>query len=114
MGLRTAASVVMLTAVAGLSPQVTAQTQPAPTTPSVQTTPVPKTPVTGQILEQDANTILANDFIGRPVYAPDNTKIGTISDLILTNDGTKVEGFVIGVGGFLGLGEKNVALKIER
>jgi len=29
-------------------------------------------------------------------------------------DGKTVEGFVIGVGGFLGLGEKSVALKMDR
>jgi len=38
------------------------------------------------ILAQDANTVLAKDFIGLTVYAPDKTKIGTISDLILSKD----------------------------
>jgi hypothetical protein len=41
-------------------------------------------------------------------------KIGSISDLILSKDAKNVEGFVIGVGGFLGLGEKSVALKMDR
>ena len=63
---------------------------------------------------QDANTVLAKELIGQTVYAPDKTKIGSISDLILSKDGKTVEGFVIGVGGFLGLGEKSVALKIDR
>jgi hypothetical protein len=47
-------------------------------------------------------------------YAPDKAKIGSISDLILSKDGKTVEGFVIGVGGFLGIGEKSVALKMDR
>jgi uncharacterized protein YrrD len=71
-------------------------------------------PVTGQILVQDANTILAKELIGLTVYAPDKAKIGAISDLILGKDAKTVEGFVIGVGGFLGIGEKAVALKMDR
>ena len=47
-------------------------------------------------------------------YAPDKAKIGSISDLILSKDAKTVEGFVIGVGGFLGIGEKGVALKMDR
>ena len=48
------------------------------------------------------------------MYAPDKAKIGSISDLILSKDGKSVEGFVIGVGGFLGIGEKSVAMKLDR
>jgi hypothetical protein len=46
--------------------------------------------------------------------APDKAKIGSISDLILSKDGKSVEGYVIGVGGFLGIGEKSVALKLDK
>jgi PRC-barrel domain len=97
----------------GIAPQAVAQTAPAPqAAPSAEQ---PKAPVTGQILMQDANTILAKqDLIGQTVYAPDKVKIGSISDLLLSKDGKSVEGFVIGVGGFLGIGEKSVALKFDR
>ena len=64
--------------------------------------------------EPGRNSLLAKDFIGLAVYSPDKLKIGTINDLILSKDGKTVEGFVIGVGGFLGIGEKNVALKMDR
>jgi sporulation protein YlmC with PRC-barrel domain len=73
-----------------------------------------KPPVGGQILAQETNMILAKDLIGQAVYASDKSKIGTISDLILSKDGKAVEGFVIGVGGFLGIGEKNVALRMDQ
>ena len=64
---------------------------------------------------QEANTVLAKqDLIGQTVYAPDKAKIGSISDLILSKDAKSVEGFVIGVGGFLGIGEKSVALKLDK
>src|SRR5262249_56176126 len=56
----------------------------------------------------------ARDLIGQTVLAPDKTKIGSISDLILSKDAKTVEGFVIGVGGFLGIGEKSVAMKLDR
>jgi sporulation protein YlmC with PRC-barrel domain len=74
-----------------------------------------RVPVTGQIVVQDGNTILAKDLIGQTVYTLDkSSKVGSISDLILSKDAKNVEGFVIGVGGFLGLGEKSVALKMDR
>jgi len=86
-------------------------TTPAERAPAAE---APKTPVTGQIVTQEANTILVKDLLGQTVYAPDKAKIGSISDLILSKDGKTVEGFVIGVGGFLGIGEKSVAMKIDR
>jgi hypothetical protein len=96
------------------SPNAQGQTPPAQRAPAGETS-VPKAPVAGQIVVQEANTVLAKqDLIGQTVYAPDKAKIGSISDLILSKDGKTVEGFVIGVGGFLGIGEKSVALKIDR
>src|SRR5437667_2595529 len=116
MMLKTGASVAVLTLLLGVTAAVAQtpppQQKPAPTAPS--TAVVPKVPVTGQILVQDANTVLAKEFIGQTIYALDKAKIGSISDLILSKDGKTVEGFVIGVGGFLGLGEKSVALKMDR
>src|SRR5438270_766473 len=116
MMLKTGASVAVLTLLLGVTSAVAQtpppQQRPGPTAPS--TAEVPKVPVTGQILVQDANTILAKEFIGQTVYASDKAKIGSISDLILSKDAKTVDGFVIGVGGFLGLGEKSVALKMDR
>src|SRR5262249_51161657 len=66
----------------------------------------PAKPVKGQIVLQDKNSILASTLIGSTVYSPDNQKVGDINDVIVGLDG-KVEGVVIGVGGFLGLGEKD-------
>ena len=112
MTLRTAVSLAALTVALGFAPGAMAQTPPAQRAPAVEG---PKAPVPGQILVQDANTVLAKqDLIGQTVYAADKAKIGSISDLILSKDGKSVEGFVIGVGGFLGIGEKSVALKMDR
>ena len=113
---KTEASVAVLTLL--LASTAIAQTtppaqRPVPAAPAA--TEAPKAPVAGQILVQDTNTVLAKqDLIGQTVYAPDKAKIGNISDLLLSKDGKTVEGFLIGVGGFLGIGEKSVAMKLDR
>src|SRR5499427_10566324 len=115
MRLMTGASVaalMMLVGASGAMAQTQMPSQGSSTAPSASS--AVKAPVSGQIVVQDANTILAKDLIGQTVIAPDKTKIGSISDLILSKDGKTVQGFVIGVGGFLGIGEKSVAMKMDR
>lgn len=67
----------------------------------------------GQIVPQDNETFLASDFIGTTVYSIQNERLGGVNDLIFAKDGT-VQGVVIGVGGFLGIGERNVAFTMDR
>lgn len=57
----------------------------------------------------DAGTVTADELDGAWVYNSDNESIGEIGDIILDADG-KVEAFVLDVGGFLGIGEKEVAV----
>jgi len=55
---------------------------------------------------------LATRIMGQPVYssaANDAENIGEINDLVINADGS-IQVAVIGVGGFLGIGEKNVAV----
>ena len=113
MTLKIGVSAVALLLALGLTPALAQTTAPSPPQ-APKATEAPKAPVTGQIVTQEDNTILAKDLIGATVYAPDKTKIGSISDLILSKDGKSVQGFVVGVGGFLGIGEKSVAMKIDR
>lgn len=49
-------------------------------------------------------------LIGLNVYNNENDKIGDIKELMLSKDG-KVDLVVLGVGGFLGVGERDVAIK---
>ncbi|TPM04758.1 PRC-barrel domain-containing protein [Mesorhizobium sp. B2-3-10] len=54
---------------------------------------------------------LATNIIGENVYngtGDDAQKIGDVNDIVLTKEG-KAQSLIIGVGGFLGMGEKNVA-----
>ena len=55
------------------------------------------------------NEHTADELDGAWVYNSDNESIGEIGDIILDADG-KVEAFVLDVGGFLGIGEKEVAV----
>ena len=51
----------------------------------------------------------SSKLIGLNVYNDQNEKLGDINEILLDKSG-KVEGVVIGVGGFLGMGEKLVAV----
>lgn len=42
-----------------------------------------------------------------------NETIGDINDVLIGNDG-KIAAVIVGVGGFLGMGEKNVALPFDQ
>lgn len=62
---------------------------------------------------QQATDWRGSKLIGATVYGSDNSSIGEVNDLVLASDG-KVNGVVIGVGGFLGVGEKNVAIPFDK
>jgi sporulation protein YlmC with PRC-barrel domain len=58
---------------------------------------------------------LASELIGETVYTSnaDNAEsIGEVNDLLVGNDGN-IDAALIGVGGFLGAGEKNVAVSFD-
>lgn len=70
-------------------------------------------PVEGQIVAQPEGTFSASELMGQPVYSAEGEDIGKISDLLLSED-HRLVGVVIGIGGFLGIGEKPIAVEIER
>jgi sporulation protein YlmC with PRC-barrel domain len=51
----------------------------------------------------------ASKFMGLDIYGADNKKIGDVRELVMSHDGS-IKAVVIGVGGFLGIGEKDVAI----
>jgi sporulation protein YlmC with PRC-barrel domain len=55
-----------------------------------------------------AGTTVTN-FYKQNVYDPSDNKIGGIDDVLIDKEG-RVTALIIGVGGFLGMGEKNVAI----
>ena len=61
------------------------------------------------VASQQSNQWLSSKFIGTDVVGADDKKIGDVSDVLFDQQG-KVEAYVVGVGGFLGIGSKDVAL----
>jgi sporulation protein YlmC with PRC-barrel domain len=55
----------------------------------------------------------ASKLMGLDVYNEANEKLGDINELILDKDG-KVHAVVIGVGGFLGMGEHDIAVTMDK
>ncbi len=85
-----------------------APTTPAPDTmqgSGVAAVPTGKTFVT----EQAATEFRASKFAGLDIYGPDNEKIGDVVEILVDGSGS-ARSIVIGVGGFLGIGQKNVAV----
>ena len=65
------------------------------------------------LTEQSESQLSANNFIGQSVYTSGDESIGEINDLIIEEKGGIVAA-VIGVGGFLGIGEKDVAVPMSK
>lgn len=62
--------------------------------------------------EQAPGEWRAVNYVGQPIVNANGEKIGDINDVLFDRSG-KITTVVIGVGGFLGLGEKRVALPFE-
>lgn len=58
-------------------------------------------------------TIRASSIIGVPVIGMDHVRVGKIEDVLVDGSG-RVRAAVIGVGGFLGIGEKSVAVPFDQ
>jgi sporulation protein YlmC with PRC-barrel domain len=55
------------------------------------------------------NSGTVTNYYKQSVYDPSDNKIGEVADVLVSDDG-RVEALIIGVGGFLGAGEKDVAV----
>src|SRR5262245_22135024 len=95
----TTASAALLTSAAiAQAPDQTQSAPPAATTSKAQV-----------ITEQKPDQLLASKLKGTNVIGSNDEKIGDVSDILFEKDG-KVLAYVVGVGGFLGIGAKDVAL----
>jgi sporulation protein YlmC with PRC-barrel domain len=59
-----------------------------------------------------ANSQTVTDWYKQNVYDPKDQKIGEIMDLLVNQSG-QIEAAMVGVGGFLGAGEKDVAVSFN-
>jgi len=90
-------------AAALLSTTVLAQSSPP--------APAAKDPVAAQSTAQ--GKWRASKLIGLNVYNAQNEKLGDISEILIDKSG-KVEGIIIGVGGFLGMGQRDIKVEMSK
>src|ERR671921_2414903 len=80
-------------------PKTTAPTQPAGP---------------GQVMTQMPQDLMrGSKLMGIDVYGADNQKIGDVDEVLVDRQG-KIHGVVVGVGGFLGIGQKDVAIPFDQ
>lgn len=90
--------------------------QPAPVFNSQMNTQTPNENNINGYLKRSANEVLASSLIGKSIYngVGENAEaVGDVNDIVMSQDG-RAEAVVIGVGGFLGVGEKWVAVSFDR
>lgn len=84
-----------------------------PTTTTTEPAVVaPSTSSTTAFYNVEPGDLRASKLIGANVYNDANENIGDINEIVLHPDG-KIAAVVIGVGGFLGLGERDVAVPFD-
>ncbi len=107
-------SVVIVSAFAQSSP-------PAPSAPPAQSNPPMAAPAPAS---KPADTAAAkpasqsgqwraSKLVGLNVYNDQNEKLGDISEILMDKSG-KVEGVIIGVGGFLGMGQRDIKVEMSK
>lgn len=65
-----------------------------------------------EMVEVGLDTINTDDLIGARVYDNQDEWIGEVSELVVTTEG-EISEIVMDIGGFLGMGEKRVALPLD-
>jgi sporulation protein YlmC with PRC-barrel domain len=60
------------------------------------------------------NAMTVTDWYKQDVFDPTNHKIGQVTDVLVDKAGGKVTTIMIGVGGFLGMGTKDVAVPFDQ
>ena len=64
---------------------------------------------------QDVSTALvAEEIDGARLYDVQDNDIGEVGDLVMASDGTTIEKIVLDVGGFLGIGEHEIAVSPDQ
>jgi sporulation protein YlmC with PRC-barrel domain len=58
------------------------------------------------------SSLTVTNWYKQSIYDPSNSTIGKIDDVLVSSDG-RVEALIVGVGGFLGVGEKDVAVSFS-
>lgn len=109
----TAATLALLSGAAVAQTTSPTVGNPSSSTSSMSNTASPDSATTGSTAGSTAATggqlASADELIGKNVYGRDNEKIGEVDDVILDANG-QAKQLVVSSGGFLGIGEKQVAV----
>jgi sporulation protein YlmC with PRC-barrel domain len=81
--------------------------------PAATTTPAPTAAAPAPVSQGQAGQWRASKLVGLNVYNEQNEKLGDISEILLDKTG-KVAGVVIGVGGFLGMGQHDIMVDMAK
>src|ERR1700720_3113662 len=99
-------------ALAGTALLATVASAQTPTTPADRTAPAATTSSSSSTLSLQGNW-RASKVVGLSVYNDNNESLGTINDLLMDKSGN-IKAVVLGVGGFLGVGEHLVAVPLDK
>jgi hypothetical protein len=110
----TAAAALLASSAFAQSPSSSPSQSPSTTQPPAQSPSPNASSSSAQasgkfVTDQKPDQMLASKFKGTDVIGTNNEKIGDVSDILFDKDG-KVLAYIVGVGGFLGIGSKDVAL----
>ena len=126
-------ALLSLVALLGAFGPALAQSPPAPSTPPAATPPtatpptatplgagpsakLPGAPASGDLVVATVKLkggLRASKLIGSAVYNEQNEKVGSVDDLIV-KEGDRIVMAVVSVGGFLGIGNKLVAVPFHQ
>jgi sporulation protein YlmC with PRC-barrel domain len=109
------------TATVTTEPAITTETTTAESTTTETTTAETTTAATdttamsgeGGFVSFSSDQMRASSLMGQEIYGADNESIGEVSDLVLQEDGS-TRAAIVDVGGFLGVGEKSVAIPFDQ
>jgi sporulation protein YlmC with PRC-barrel domain len=79
---------------------------------TVQTSSMPAGTVTTTQIPGEFRTMRGEQLIGKSVYNPAGDRVGEIDEIVV-NRSSRATGAVVGVGGFLGMGEKKVVVPFD-
>jgi sporulation protein YlmC with PRC-barrel domain len=83
-------------------------TNPPGTSPAIPTAANSTRATTNATPTAPPEKFTVTNYYNQDVYDPNDNKIGSIEDVLINKDG-QVTDLIIGVGGFLGVGKKDVA-----
>lgn len=102
----------------GTAGATTTQSAPAPATTPPAAGTAPESGTMSKAAPSDQKETISgwsvkDKIMGKAVYNDQDQKIGDISDVVLSGEGKAVY-FVVGAGGFLGMGAHDVAIPYDK